>query len=524
MKPRSSRRGLFMKLGMLFNGVVAAALAVPIVRYLLSSVTRGRANGYLSWVPLGRVSEFPEGETRLATFRNPFVMPTDGKTADTACWVRRIDGEQFQVFAVNCAHLGCPVRWFPQSGLFMCPCHGGAYYRDGSRASGPPERGLFEYPLQGRERRAHHSGRRNADAGSRARLSIRRGTAMRLIAAIGEWFDHRLQLAAPIREAAEHPVPRNTASWWYVFGSAALTVFLLQLVTGILLALVYVPSAGEAWSSLQALNHEVALGWFIRALHGWGSNFMVAIVLIHMVQVFLFGAYKFPRELTWIVGVFLLLMTLGMAFTGQVLRFDQDAYWGLGIGASIASRVPIAGPAIVKLMLGGPIIAGATLSRFFALHVFVIPGTADRLRVPAPADGAEAGNQRMADAGTRRPARDLPARIPRADEERRRAVRSLRRLEGPVLRGVHPARGRRVRAVFRPVRSERPAGSDDHPDRAEARLLLPVALRPALAAAAVARDAGAAHRPGRRDRRAARCFRFSPAKARRAGSGGRSRC
>jgi len=197
---------------------------------------------------------------------------------------------------------------------------------------------------------------------------------MRLLAQIGEWFDRRLQLATPIREVAEHPVPRNTASWWYVFGSAALTVFLLQLATGILLALIYVPSASEAWSSLQALNHDVTLGWFIRAMHGWGSNFMVAIVLIHMVQVFLFGAHKFPRELTWILGVFLLLMTLGMAFSGQVLRFDQDAYWGLGIGASIASRVPIAGPTIVNLMLGGPIIAGATLSRFFALHVFVIPG------------------------------------------------------------------------------------------------------------------------------------------------------
>jgi Rieske Fe-S protein len=143
-----SRRGLFMKLGILFNGCVAAALAVPIGKYLLSSVTRGRAEGYLSWVSLGLVSEFPEGETRLATFRNPHVGPTDGKTADTACWVRRVAGDQFQVFAVNCAHLGCPVRWFPQSGLFMCPCHGGAYYRDGSRASGPPERGLFEYPYK----------------------------------------------------------------------------------------------------------------------------------------------------------------------------------------------------------------------------------------------------------------------------------------------------------------------------------------------------------------------------------------
>jgi len=195
-----------------------------------------------------------------------------------------------------------------------------------------------------------------------------------MIGRIGQWFDQRLQLAAPVREAAEHRIPRNTSSWWYVFGSAALTVFILQIVTGILLAFIYVPSGAEAWSSLQALNHDVILGWFIRAMHGWGSNFMVALVLIHMVQVFLFGAYKFPRELTWIVGVFLLLVTLGMAFTGQVLRFDQDAYWGLGIGASIASRVPVLGPGVVKLMLGGPIIAGATLSRFFALHVFVIPG------------------------------------------------------------------------------------------------------------------------------------------------------
>jgi ubiquinol-cytochrome c reductase cytochrome b subunit len=200
---------------------------------------------------------------------------------------------------------------------------------------------------------------------------------MRLIdsfTSIASWFDARLQLASSIRETAEHAVPRETSSWFYVFGSAAFIVFMLQIVTGILLALIYVPSAGQAWSSLQTLNQNVPLGWYIRALHGWGSNFMVAIVLIHMVQVFLFGAYKYPRELTWIVGVFLLLVTLGMAFSGQVLRFDQDAYWGLGIGASIASRVPVLGPAIVNLMLGGPIIAGATLSRFFALHVFVIPG------------------------------------------------------------------------------------------------------------------------------------------------------
>jgi ubiquinol-cytochrome c reductase cytochrome b subunit len=197
---------------------------------------------------------------------------------------------------------------------------------------------------------------------------------MRLIGKIGRWLDDRLQLSGVVKETAGHAVPRETASWAYVFGSAALTVFVLQIVTGVMLAFIYVPSANEAWNSLQALNHGVTLGWFIRALHGWGSNFMVAIVLIHMVQVFLFGAYKYPRELTWIVGVFLLLITLGMAFTGQVLRFDQDAYWGLGIGASISSRIPFLGPWIVHLLLGGPIIAGATLSRFFALHVFLIPG------------------------------------------------------------------------------------------------------------------------------------------------------
>jgi ubiquinol-cytochrome c reductase cytochrome b subunit len=197
---------------------------------------------------------------------------------------------------------------------------------------------------------------------------------MRLTKDLVGWFDHRLKIGEPIKEVMAHPVPRSTASWAYVFGSASLTVMILQFVTGICLAFVYVPSAAQAWTSLQVLNHQQSFGWFIRALHGWGSNFMVALVLIHMVQVFLFGAYKYPRELTWIVGIFLLLMTLVMAFTGQVLRFDQDAYWGLGIGASIIGRVPLIGTPLVHAMLGGPIIAGETLSRFFAIHVFIVPG------------------------------------------------------------------------------------------------------------------------------------------------------
>jgi menaquinol-cytochrome c reductase iron-sulfur subunit len=140
-----SRRAMLVKLGILFNGIVGAVLAVPIVRFLLSPVTRKDKFGYESWLLLGRQEQFPAGQTRLATYRNPVVNSWDGETGDIACWVRNVDNQTFQVFAINCAHLGCPVRWFPQSNLFMCPCHGGAYYQDGSRASGPPERGLFQY-------------------------------------------------------------------------------------------------------------------------------------------------------------------------------------------------------------------------------------------------------------------------------------------------------------------------------------------------------------------------------------------
>ncbi len=188
------------------------------------------------------------------------------------------------------------------------------------------------------------------------------------------WLDDRLHLTALYASTAGHEVPASAGSWFYVFGSATLLCFVIQVITGACLAFVYVPSTNEAWTSLQYLNHAQFLGWYLRAVHYWGSNFMVAIMTAHMIQVFLFGAYKYPRELTWVSGVFLLLCTLGLAFTGQVMRFDQDAYWGLGIGASVMGRVPLIGSQLVHVLLAGPIIAGETLSRFFTLHVFIIPG------------------------------------------------------------------------------------------------------------------------------------------------------
>jgi Rieske Fe-S protein len=142
MAEQMSRRGFLFGFAIALNAVAATLFAVPLVGYLMAPLRR---LGEQAWVPLGAVTEFPNEQTRLATYRNPFVEAWDGETANVACWVRRLSGETFQVFAINCAHLGCPVRWFPESGLFMCPCHGGVYYEDGSRASGPPPRGLYEY-------------------------------------------------------------------------------------------------------------------------------------------------------------------------------------------------------------------------------------------------------------------------------------------------------------------------------------------------------------------------------------------
>jgi ubiquinol-cytochrome c reductase cytochrome b subunit len=216
---------------------------------------------------------------------------------------------------------------------------------------------------------------------------------MRWYQRLYDWVERRVQLEGPIKDAVLHKVPKNTASWWYVFGSAALTILIVQILTGILLAFEYTPSAANAWNSLQVLNHHVTMGWFLRAMHGWGSNFMVAIVIIHMIQVFLFGAYKFPRELTWVVGVFLLLMTLGMAFSGQVLRFDQDAYWGIGIGVSIMGRVPLVGGQLVQSVTRRSDLCWRDVNSILRSACFRHSRHSLEPCRPACLDGAEAGYQ-----------------------------------------------------------------------------------------------------------------------------------
>lgn len=140
---KTTRRNFLVTLGMALNAVAAALLAVPIIGYLGGALRRRKADQ--AWIRLGALDDFPVGQTRLATYTNPFTTPWDGETAEIPCWVRRVASDRFQIFAINCTHLGCPVRWFPESGLFMCPCHGGVYYEDGQHASGPPPRRLYEY-------------------------------------------------------------------------------------------------------------------------------------------------------------------------------------------------------------------------------------------------------------------------------------------------------------------------------------------------------------------------------------------
>ena len=195
---------------------------------------------------------------------------------------------------------------------------------------------------------------------------------MKKLKKIWQWIDDRTGISEFVVPLAKHPVPPN-AGWLYVFGSATLICFAIQVITGITLAFLYQPSTNNAYDSLQYITHQVPLGRILRGMHWFGASGMILFAGIHMVRVFLMGVFKYPREMSWLTGSFLLLFTVSMGFTGQVLRWDGYGVWSLVVGAEQAGRVPFIGKAIARMMLGGYTLGGETISHIFAFHVFWIP-------------------------------------------------------------------------------------------------------------------------------------------------------
>jgi ubiquinol-cytochrome c reductase cytochrome b subunit len=186
------------------------------------------------------------------------------------------------------------------------------------------------------------------------------------------WIDDRIGVSDVIWPVLTHLAPRD-ARWYYVFGTATLTAFMLQVVTGIALALSYIPSTAEAYDTLQFITHQAPFGHILRGMHFFGASAMMVMIGAHMGQTFLMGCYKYPREMNWITGVVLFAVTIAMAFTGQLLRWDQTAVWSILVSAEIVGRIPIVGGTLARFLLAGDTWGGQTLSRFFSFHVFWIP-------------------------------------------------------------------------------------------------------------------------------------------------------
>ncbi|QDU09994.1 cytochrome b N-terminal domain-containing protein [Gimesia aquarii] len=186
------------------------------------------------------------------------------------------------------------------------------------------------------------------------------------------WIDNRIGFTDYIVPLMVHLVPDN-ARWWYIFGSATLCAFIVQVVTGIGLAMSYVPGGEDTYESLKYITDVAPLGSLVRGMHYYGASAMVMLAVIHMVQVFMHATYKYPREMNWMSGVVLLFVVLGMAFTGQLLRWDANGVWSVTVAAEMAGRTPYIGPTLAHFMLGGETVGGSTITRFFAMHVFIMP-------------------------------------------------------------------------------------------------------------------------------------------------------
>jgi len=189
-----------------------------------------------------------------------------------------------------------------------------------------------------------------------------------------DWLDERIEIRRLWSGIADRPIPGGS-SWFYVLGSALAFIFILQMVTGIFLSFYYAPTPDHAYASVKYIQNEAPFGSFVRGMHNWGASFMMVIVALHLLRVFVFGSYKKPRELVWLLGVGLILLVGGFAFTGYLLPWDQKAYWATVVGTNVAGTVPVIGGLLLKIVRGGAELGNLTLSRFFAVHTYILPWT-----------------------------------------------------------------------------------------------------------------------------------------------------
>ena len=263
------------------------------------------------------------------------------------------NGNRIRAISSTCTHLGCRTSYEKASGRIICPCHGGVYDLQGNVLEGPPPGapGATGYPCRGRS---------SAGAG------------LAMLDSLRYWLDSRTAYRAVLRAILYESMPHGTG-WYFTTGSVVTFLLGIQVATGLVLGMYYVPSPSQAYDSVRFIIAELPLGWLVRGLHYWGASFIVVAAIVHMVRVFAFGSYKAPREVTWITGVILLLLILAFALTGYLLPWDQKAYWATTVTINIARSAPFIGTVLADVISGGSELGALTLGRWYSAHVLLLP-------------------------------------------------------------------------------------------------------------------------------------------------------
>ena len=437
------------------GAVIGALVTLPVIGFVVGDAFR---RNHPPPQDLGPISAYPEGKFLITTF---ISNPDAGFVSRRTAFIRNNGflGKEpsFTFISNHCAHLGCPVQpnaqvnlklatqyrktvtWIPvnPSG-FGCPCHGGQYDTEGNRTAGPPVRALDRYTFSivnghlfvgqpfsvwkvegtGRERedpgadsgvprRARQRDRVLAlpDPASTLMATKSKTTQERILYPL-DWLEERSGLVGGVKYFLFRNVPADV-NWFQTLGSATLTAFLVQATTGVVLAMYYEPGTTTAYASIQHITNDVWAGWLVRGMHKWGASVFIILMFLHMGRVFLFGAYKYPRELNWIIGVLLLASGLAEGFTGYLLPWDQTSYWATTVGINLNGTAPFLGPFIAQFLQGGTFIGSDTISRFYAIHMLILPATIGglivlhmylviRLGVTSPPWSKEAAGKRPA--------------------------------------------------------------------------------------------------------------------------------